>query len=128
MTSTATREAAGNQFAQNFQPLCHQLAREKIDARQVAARAGEAGDETELDRVLAGNEYDRDCRCCRLGRQCNVFSGRGDHHDLAANQIGRKFRQSVVLIFGQSVNDRHVLALDIADLFEALAEPAQTVR
>jgi hypothetical protein len=35
---------------------------EKIDACQVAARAGEAGDETKPDRVFAGDEDDRDRR------------------------------------------------------------------
>jgi hypothetical protein len=89
---------------------------------------GKAADKTELDRVLAGNEYDRDCFRCRLGHQCNVLSARGDHHDVAANQMGRKCRELVALIFGESVNDRHVLSLDIAALLEALAEPPQTVR
>ena len=52
---------------------------------------------------------------------------RGDHGDLPANQIGRQRRQSIDLIFGPAVYDRHVLALDIAGLLEALAKCAQTV-
>src|SRR5262245_35373253 len=36
----------GHQLTQQFQPFCYQLGTEKIDTRQVAARAGEAGDKT----------------------------------------------------------------------------------
>ena len=83
----------------------------------ISARPGEAGDKTELDRVLAGDEYDRYCCCCRLGRQGNVFTRRRDQCNLAANQIGRQLRKSIGLIFGKTVDDRHVLALGIAGLF-----------
>ena len=51
-----------------------------------------------------------------------------DHGDLPANQIGRQLRQPIELILGPAVFDRHVLALDIAGLLQALAECAQTVR
>ena len=55
-------------------------------------------------------------------------AGRGDHGDLPANQFGRQRRQPIELIFGPAVFDRHVLALDIAGLLQALAKCAQTVR
>ncbi len=55
-------------------------------------------------------------------------SGRGDHGDLSANQFGRQLRQPIDLIVGPAVFDRHVLALDIAGLLEALAKCAQTIR
>ena len=55
-------------------------------------------------------------------------SGRGDHGDLSANQVGRQRRQPIHLTLRPAVFDRHVLALDIAGVFEALAECAQTVR
>ena len=57
-----------------------------------------------------------------------VTSGRDDHGDLSANQFGRQRRQPIELILGPAVFDRHVLALDIAGLLQALAECAQTVR
>ena len=102
---------------------------EKIDACQVAARPGEAGDKTKPDRVFGDGEDDGDRRGCRLGRQRHSrASERGDHSDLPANQIGRQLRQSIELILGPAVHDRHVLALDIAGLFQALAKSAQTVR
>ena len=59
----------GHQVAQELQPLCHQLSREKIDTRHVAARPGEARDQTELDRVVGDAEDDRDRRGRRLGRE-----------------------------------------------------------
>ena len=55
-------------------------------------------------------------------------SGRGDHGDPSANQIGRQRRQPIDLILGPAVFDRHVLALDIAGVLQALAKCAQTVR
>ena len=54
-----------------------------------------------------------------------VPPARGDHGDLSANQFGRQRRQSIGLIFGPAVFDRHVLALDIAGVFQALAKCAQ---
>ena len=119
----------GHQLAQEFQPLCRQLATEKIDPGQVAARPGEAGDKTEPDRVFAGDEDDGDRRGCRLGRQRDGSTAdRGDHGDLPANQIGRQRRQPIDLILGPAVFDRHVLALDKARFLQALAKSAQTVR
>ena len=55
-------------------------------------------------------------------------AGRGDHGDLPANQIGRQRRQSIELIVGPAILDRHVLALDKAGLLQALAECAQAIR
>ena len=119
----------GHQLAQEFQPLCRQLSIEKIDPCQVAARPGEAGDKTKPDRVFGDDEDDGDRRGCRLGRQRrSEVAGRGDHGDLPANQFGRQRRQPIDLILGPAVFDRHVLALDIAGVLQALAKCAQTVR
>ena len=129
LTSTATRAAAGTSSRSSSSRFAANSRIEKIDTCQVAARPGEAGDETKPDRVFADGEDDGDRRGCRLGRQRRIgTSGRGDHGDLSANQFGRQRRQSIDLILGPAVFDRHVLALDIAGVFEALAECAQTVR
>jgi hypothetical protein len=37
----------GDHLTKNFQPLCHQLDTEKIDACRIAARPGKAGDKTQ---------------------------------------------------------------------------------
>ena len=115
-----------HQLTQEFQPLCSQLATEKIDTCQVAARPGEAGDKTEPDRVAGGGEDDGDRRGCRLGGEMRqgIFR-REDHGDLPAHQIGRQLRHPIHLIFGQTEFDRHVLALDITGLLQALAKSAQ---
>ena len=62
----------GHQLVQKRQPLGSQLIREKIDARQVSARPGEAGDKTELDRVFADAEDDRDRRGRSFGRKRSI--------------------------------------------------------
>jgi hypothetical protein len=52
-------------------------------------------------------------------------SGRDDHGNLATNQIGRQLRHPTELILTPPVYDRHVLALDISRVFEALPKSAQ---
>src|SRR5215469_872073 len=113
---------------QQVEPLCRQLTAEKVDPRQVTARPSEAGDKTEPDRVLGGNKGDRDRRGCRLGSGRRGGRARGYYGDLSANQFSRQLRQSLVLVLGEAVDDCYVLALHIADVFEAQAECAQTVR
>src|SRR5262249_49226723 len=101
---------------------------QKIDARQVAARPSEAGDETELDRVIASDEDNGDRCGCRLGGECRrVTSRRGDYGNLSTNQFGCKLRQPIVLALRPAVFDHYVLALHIADLLQALPKFAQTV-
>ena len=104
---------SGHQLTQQFQPLCRQLGVEKIDACQVAARPGEAGDKTEPDRVFRDDEYDGDRRGRRLDRECRQRDlRRSDHGDPSANQFGRQRRQSIELSLGPAIFDRHVVALD----------------
>src|SRR5262249_36677908 len=55
-------------------------------------------------------------------------SGRDDYRYLPANQFGRQLRQPLELTLSPAIFDRHVLALDIAGVLEALAECAHTVR
>ena len=129
LTSTATRVAAGTSSRRSSSRFAVNSPTEKIDPCQVAARPGEAGDKTKPDRVFGDDEDDGDRRGCRLGRERRSgTSGRDDHGDLSANQFGRQRRQSIDLILGPAVFDRHVLALDIAGVLQALAKCAQTVR
>ena len=120
--------ARGHQLAQELQPLCRQLATEKIDTCQVAARPGEAGDETKPDRVFADEEDDGDRRGCRLGRERRRVPPVAAITATRANQIGRQRRQPIDLVVGPAVFDRHILALDVASVFQALAECTQAVR
>src|SRR5262245_39767399 len=104
-----------------------QLTNEGIGTRQVAARPGQTGDKTELDRVFGDVEDDGDSGGYGLGRQRRRGIGGDDHDDLSPNQFGRQRREPVKPTFGPAVVDRHVLALDIARLFEALAKGTQAL-
>ena len=68
LTITATRVAVGTISRRSSKLLCHQLAAEKIDTGHIAARPSEARDKAKLDRILADDENNWDCRGCRLGR------------------------------------------------------------
>jgi hypothetical protein len=70
---------------QQLQPLAGQFAAEKVDAGQIAAGAGQTGDHTEPDRVLAGDRNNRDRRRCRLDHRRDAVAGRRDHVDLATH-------------------------------------------
>src|SRR5262249_15595964 len=71
---------------------------------------------------------DGDARGCCFGRQHRRrTSGRNDHSDLMANQLGRQPGQPIHLILGPAIFDRHALALYIASILEALAEWAEKI-
>jgi len=55
----------------------------------------------------------------------NGTSARSDHGDASVDQLGRQLRQSLHLIVGEAVFDRHVLALDITRILQALAESTE---
>jgi hypothetical protein len=59
---------------------------EKIDTGHVAAGPRQACDQTELDRIVADAENNRNCRGRGLGRQsARREARRGDHRHLPAN-------------------------------------------
>src|SRR5262245_20050521 len=120
---------SGHKHTQEFQSLLGQLDNKKVDPCQVAARPGEAGHKTELNRVFADDESDWDRCGGRLGRKRHSdASARGDYRDLSANQFGSQHREPIELILGPAVYDRHVLALDVAGVLQALAESCETAR
>src|SRR5262245_12315351 len=57
----------------------------------------------------------------------SAASGRGDHRYLAADQIGRKRRQSIILAFRKVEFDRHVAAFHVAGLTQATAKRVDKV-
>ena len=101
---------SGNKLTQEFQPLCHQLAIEDIDTCQIAARPRKARDKIKPDRVFGDRKEAGNRRGCRFDRECRRGTCGRDHGDLSANEIGRQCRQSIDLIFGETVFDRYVLA------------------
>jgi hypothetical protein len=106
--------------------LANHLRGEKIDAGRVAARPGETGDETKLDRVFCDAEHDRDRRGRSFGRKRGAVAGRGGDGHTTADQISYQSREAIELALQPVV--RHVLALDVAGFAKPLAERAHTVR
>ena len=71
-----------------------------------------------LNRVVKHAEHDGDRRRCTLGRECcGEASDRGDYRNLPANQLGRRFGESLL---GPPVVDRYVLALYLAGFYDRL--------
>jgi len=102
---------------------------EKIHAGRVAARPGKAGDETQLDRVFADAEDDRDRRGCSFGRKRGrIAAGRSDHGHATADEVGHERRQTIVSAVQPLVLHRHVLTLNVARLAEALPERGRDAR
>src|SRR5262249_15228110 len=118
----------GHQLAQKFQPLGHQFAHDEIDSGEVTARPGEAGNESELDRVVRDRKHDRNGCGRRLGCESRSgAAGRDDDGNTLANQIGRQTWQSVELVLGPAVFDRDVLAFGIACLLQSLQKSARSL-
>src|SRR5947209_6415750 len=107
--------------------LCPKLIRHEADTGDIATRPVEACDEAEFDRVAADREDDRYRRSCRLGCNCRGGLGRSDHCHLTAYQIGCEVGQSIILPLRPAILDRHVPALDMAGLAQALAECSHKV-
>src|SRR4051812_35210623 len=128
LTSTATRVPPGTQLVQEFQPLWHHLLGKEIDTCRIAARSSEARDKSKPHRVLGNGEDDGNSRSCCLRCKGRSSVGRGDHGDLSANQFGRKLGQPLELTLGETIIDRHVLALDKADILEPLAKSSKAIR
>ena len=121
--------AAGTSARRSSSRFCGQLANEKIDTRQVAARPRKAGDKTKPDRVVGDAEDDGDRRGCRLGRERHSgASGRDNDGSLPADQLGRQLRQAIEAILRPAIDDGHVFTFGKSELFQALAECAETAR
>src|SRR6516162_9863766 len=98
---------------QEFQPLCRQLSAQHIDACQVATWSSKAFNKTESDGVFGSQKDDGDGCGCRPGCWGSAYE-RNDCGDFSPDQFIRQFRQSIGLIFGPAIQDRDVLAFDIA--------------
>ena len=114
---------------QKSQPLSDDLQSEIIDACRIAARMCQAGDHTKFDRVFtdAKDDWDRRGRSLRRKRG-EVAKGRGDNGYSTTDEIGHQCWQAIELALQPMVLHRHVLALDITDFAEALAERSSKTR
>jgi hypothetical protein len=66
----------GHQVMQEPEPLVHNFRGKNIDARRVAAWPGEACNKTELHRVFADAEHDRDRRSRSFSRKRSKVAGK----------------------------------------------------
>src|SRR5262245_53336887 len=121
--------AAGNEFVQQAEPLAGDQVAEPAHSGDIAARPVEARHVALLDWVAARREHNRNGLGRRHGSQHgSAASRRGDHSDLAADQIRRKRRQSIVLIFCKTGFDCDVAAIDIAGFTQTTAEGCLEIR
>src|SRR5262249_50917725 len=95
------------------------------EAREVAARPGQAGDEASRDRV-AYAEDDRDRRGCVFRCDCRDAALGHDHVDLAADEVGSQGGQPIIAVLRRAVFNRYVLSLDMAGVAEPETERGQT--
>jgi hypothetical protein len=102
---------------QEAQSLGCNLDVENIDAGRIAARSGEAGNKTELNRVFAHAENDWNRRSGGFGRKRGrVAAGRGNHGNPAADEVSHERRQTIIFALQPVVFDRRGLPFDGAGL------------
>jgi hypothetical protein len=95
-----------------------------VNPGEVAARAVQTGNQAKLHGIVPAGEHDRDRCGGRLGRQCRAISRGHDHSDPAANKIGSKFGQAVMLAVRPAIFDHHVAAFEITLFAKAQQERA----
>src|SRR5205809_39056 len=89
----------------------------------VASRVAEGVDQSEPGRIRAHGEHDGNLPRSGLRRaRRGDITGRRDDCDVAAHQLRCQRRQLIVIALRPAVFDRHILAVDIARLTEAVAE------
>ncbi len=120
--------AAGSNSCSNSSSFGATSAFEIGHARDVAARAVEAGDKAEPDRVGGQLKDDRNRRGRCLGGKRRRSGGRGNHGHLATDQIGRHRRQPIVLALRPAIFDRYVAAIDVAGFAQPFEKGGQGPR
>src|SRR5262249_1955190 len=116
------------QLVQCLQHFRHDVAGKKAHAGNVAAGPVQTVDEAHLDRVTANSENDWNLSCWRLGSYRCVVGHCSNDRDSALDHIDSKRGKPISLTLGRSVLDYYVLAFDITDLAQALAELGQPTR
>lgn len=125
--------SVGDQLGKQIEALWIELPGGDCDTGQVSTMVGEAPHETDLDRIDAGLEDDRDCfgRIFRRARRQNTPAC-GDHRNLAFDEFGREARQTIEVAFSPARFERHVLSGRPAAVLQPLLErgdfPRQTRR
>src|SRR5262245_16918875 len=108
---------------QEPKPLGPKLSVQGADTGDVAARAVQAGDKTDFDRIRPDTEDDGNCRGRSFCRECRRrAAGRGNQRHSAIYQIGHQFRQASVVIVPEPKFDCDIASFDKACFVQAFAE------
>ncbi len=92
---------------------------QKAEAGNVSTGPVEAGDQADFDRIAGNDEDGRYRRGRGLGCQRHLLAaGRNEHRNRGLSEIARQRRQPIVPTLRPAVFHPHVLALDIAALFQ----------
>jgi hypothetical protein len=86
---------------------------------KIAAWAGKARNQPELNRVVADAEDDGNRRGRRLCRRRCRCTHRYNQGDPAGDQIGRQYRQPVILIRRKAIFDSQILSIDEPCFFQS---------
>jgi hypothetical protein len=109
--SSPTRAAVGTRSRTEL--LRPELGKQDAPAGDIAARPGQIGDQPQLDRILCGDEHDRNRSRGRFGGKRRRSRDGDNHRHLTAYQLGGQRRQPIVFAFGKAVFDRNVATLDV---------------
>ena len=97
-----------HECAQNLDALCDDLRRSAGNARQVAARSRQVGDDAGRDRISDQGEDDRNLLRGGLRGERGRFVIREDQVHVRLDQRARLRRQLVALAFGEMQLEGHV--------------------
>ena len=127
ITKKPDRRRAGQQRAQQFQPLWSRGVIHPAYAGDIAAGPIVARYQAELDGIAAGGEDDWNGGRCSLGRKDRGgATGRCDHCHLTADQIGRERRQPVIVTLSPAILDRYRATFDVASFASRPCRKAAT--
>src|SRR5262249_50406994 len=98
------------------------------DAGNFAAGPIQTIDKAHFDRIAADSENNWNRSCCCFGSYRRVVGHCSNDRDSALDHIDSKRGKPISLTLGRSVLDYYVLAFDITDLAQALAELGQPTR
>jgi len=110
----------GDDLPEQLQPLSGELVREQRDARDVAARPGEARHEPIPDGIGNSDHHDRDRLTQVPRRDDRLCARRRDHVDVRRQEFGREVRQPIFSAFGPSPHKYDVLPLHVSKIGEPL--------
>src|SRR5579863_1938100 len=87
----------------------------------------ETSNQSQLDRISAHVENNRDCRSCAPGGHCRGCTADSrNYRHLTTNKIGRQLRQASVVSVRPTIFDRDILTFDEAGFTQTFAKTGGT--